>query len=274
MLREEKRLRDFADAGEEKVAAMLGSLKRVDAPADFDFRVRARIAQGRPAGARTSWFPTFARVAAPAVMLAAVGGYFGYSALYQSDEVYVAEVVESGSTINSRPASSSENVQPSEPVAKNTPDGILSEPAENVIEDRMTFGKDANVTREVKAIPANRRPSTDLNQGGSREDAQGITNTISISPVANTGDSRPTNARVSLSVLEVFGAMGIRASFSGTGWRVSSASGRAAAAGLKTGDIIETVNGKSVGANTVFDEKFVGSAVRVKRDGITINISF
>lgn len=265
MLREEKRLQDFADAGEEKVAALLGSLKRVDAPADFDFRIRARIAQGRPAEARSSWFPTFARVAAPAVMLAAVGGYFGYNVLYDAGTVNVPVVADSG-TVTPAPVivPTTNEVVPA-PVA--TTDVAVAKPPVSTEETFAAAPKKDSPTTAVK------KPETP--EGGSVDMALRETNTLSTRPgnVVNTGNSSPVIPTSTLSVREVFSAMGIRASFSATGWRVSSASGRAAAAGLKTGDIIETVNGRAVGANTVFDEKFSGSTLRVKRDGATIQIS-
>ncbi len=263
MLREEKRLQDFADAGEENVAAMLGTLKRVDAPADFDFRVRARIAQGRPAEKRVSWFPAFARVAAPALMLAAVGGYFGYNALYSTGTVNVPVVADAGP------------VAPA-PVVVATSNEIAPAPAATT---EVAVRPPVNTEETVAGTPKKdtttvaKKPETP--EGGSVDMALRETNTLSTRPgnVVNTGNSSPVIPTSTLSVREVFSAMGIRASFSGTGWRVSSVSGRAAAAGLKTGDIIETVNGRSVGANIVFDEKFLGSILRVKRDGASIQIS-
>jgi len=66
----------FADAGEEKIAGLLGNLPSVNAPSDFDFRVRARIANGSPK-LRPSWTYRLAQVAVPAVLLVGVGGYFG-----------------------------------------------------------------------------------------------------------------------------------------------------------------------------------------------------
>ena len=93
---------------------------------------------------------------------------------------------------------------------------------------------------------------------------------IRVGNVENTVNSRPV---ITQSVLDVFGSMGIRARLEGGGWRVSSAGGRAASAGLKAGDIIEAINGKPVGANTTFDADFLGRTLRVKRDGAIIQIS-
>jgi hypothetical protein len=260
MVNEKNNFEEFTDSGEEKVAAMLGSLKRVDAPADFDFRVRARIAQGRPAEKRVSWFPTFARVAAPAVMLAAVGGYFGYNALYDTGTVNVPVVADSGPVAIA-------------PVVVPTSNGIAPAPvATTEVAVKAPVNTDETVAGAPKkdtATTAVKKPETP--EGGSVDMALREANRPG--GVVNTSNSSPVIPTSTLSVREAFSAMGIRASLSASGWRVSSASGRAAAAGLKTGDIIEAVNGKSVGANTVFDEKFSGSTLRVKRDGVAIQIS-
>ena len=59
---------------------MLSGLKRVDAPGDFDIRVRARIARGRTASTRPrlGWALSFGM---PVLMVAAGGGYFAFYGL-------------------------------------------------------------------------------------------------------------------------------------------------------------------------------------------------
>lgn len=87
------------------VAGLLGSLPRVEAPNDFDFRVKARIAAGQPA--KIAWFPSVARVAVPLGLVLSVGGYFGYrSNYYQAAATDVATVAKSqtDSTVPTAPA--------------------------------------------------------------------------------------------------------------------------------------------------------------------------
>lgn len=290
MLNEEKRLQDLTDAGAEKVAAMLGSLAHVEAPGDFNAHVRARIAKGRPSEARSSWFPVFTRIAAPALVLMAVGGYFGYNALYQQGNVNVPEVADSQQTV---PAPENESqvsdslttpgqdgggdriiVQPADQMTRDSiaVDRSVVQPTDEVMRDNIAVGVNVDSRLSPDKKPTNAKlganRSVDRPGGGSVDLALRETN--SVSPTVN---SNPTIPATTLSVREVFSAMGIRASHSGAGWRVSSASGRAAAAGLKAGDIIESVNGKPVDANTVFDANFTGRSLLVKRDGASIQIS-
>ena len=58
------------------VSRLLDSLRRADAPGDFDFRVRARVAAGRPAS-RSTLLATTARVTA-ALLVILVVGYAGF----------------------------------------------------------------------------------------------------------------------------------------------------------------------------------------------------
>ena len=259
MATEYQNMKDFTGTHEHKVAAMLGSLNRVDAPGDFDMRVRARIAQGKPSQAGSAWMPVFLRIAAPALLLAVIGGYFGYSALYRQGNVGVPEVVDS--TPVSAPVAALETETPT-----------ISGPAgETTAVKPLAGSDDLVVTLDKKANAANKKPNRP--GGGSLESALRETNSIVPRNVETTVNSTATVPASTLSVREVFGAMGIRASYSGSGWRVSSVSGRAAAAGLKAGDIIESVNGQPVVGNAVFDANFSGRSLRVKRDGASIHIT-
>lgn len=253
---------EFADAGEERVAALLNSLKRVDPPGDFDIRVRARIAQGRPLTSGPSWFPATVRVAVPAAVLFAVGGYFGYSALYREGNMKVPVVAES------RPPFVTPATQPTvEAVASHG-----STPTTEVAAAKPP-GNAADTTGTPKKSPAANKPAQ--RTGGSVDMA--VREANSVTPrdenlVPSGGNSGGVKTS-SLSVREVFAAMGVRATHSGTGWRVSAAAGAAAAAGLKAGDIIEAVNGAPVGVNSTFDAGFTGRSLRIRRDGVVLQLA-
>jgi hypothetical protein len=65
-----------------KLRGMIGDLEAVNAPADFDFRLRARLADERSAPRRIRWLPTFApgvqaiALAAAFVMLVGAAAFF------------------------------------------------------------------------------------------------------------------------------------------------------------------------------------------------------
>src|SRR3982751_10149 len=75
------------------VSRMLGALPRVEAPRDFDFHVRARIANGRPAADPfAAWFPGYKLLAplAAVILVALIGlGVFRYTS---ETETQVADI--------------------------------------------------------------------------------------------------------------------------------------------------------------------------------------
>ena len=76
----------------EEIGRLIGGLKRVEAPKDFDFHVRARIAKGRPVEQTRSWLPASVRYAAPLVLVLAIGGYVGFRTTYSTDQAAVPVV--------------------------------------------------------------------------------------------------------------------------------------------------------------------------------------
>jgi len=63
----------------EPIANLLRDLKRVEAPKDFDFKVKARIAKG-VTPTRTG-VPLWVKAATPVGLLVAIGGYLGMTSL-------------------------------------------------------------------------------------------------------------------------------------------------------------------------------------------------
>ncbi|MFZ1700286.1 MAG: hypothetical protein WBO10_11065 [Pyrinomonadaceae bacterium] len=259
---EEKRLQVFADAGEENVAAMLGALKRVEAPGDFDVRVRARIAQGRPSETRSSWMPTLVRIGAPATLLLLVAGYFGYNALYQQAQmdVPVVAVAETAAPQSAMPEPKATEVAASQPT---------------VPVPQPTIAKVEVKTPELASVAVVKKPEKITNSntdtgGGSVDSALTVIDSLESNavPPANNG-GLPSE----LSVKDVLGRFGISSVSTGSGWRVESVSGAAARAGVKAGDVVEAINGIPIGVNVMFAKTFVGNSLRVKRDGSVVHIS-
>src|SRR5438132_11675603 len=82
----------FDSSEDGKIHQILGELKDVSAPKDFDFRVKARIAAGGPSAISGFRIPTAIRFAVPLVLLLLVGAYFGLNALYSPANTDVPSV--------------------------------------------------------------------------------------------------------------------------------------------------------------------------------------
>src|SRR5258706_1687753 len=101
---------------DESVSKLLGALKRIETPNDFDFRVKARIADGKPVERSASWLPASIRYTLPLVLLLLVGGYFAFNALYSAKKIDAPAVAETRTIIDtplSEPASNKYVVLPS-----------------------------------------------------------------------------------------------------------------------------------------------------------------
>lgn len=216
----------------DEVSSLLGTLKRMDAPGDFDFHVRTRIAAGRPSA---SWLPFPARVAVPLLLVAAIGGYFGVTSLRSPavKEASIASVpVNPPAVLEARHEST--NSEPVLPTNSQTNDSIALLPP----------GGDKGVEKEK--APGAFQPKTPATKrgGGSVVETQRIANVLSLHRL-------PTK--------KILSDIGVDANFSGSAWTVGEVKQNSVAerSGLKSGDLIEAVNGKKV---------------RVRRDGKIVQI--
>lgn len=255
------------DGDERKVATLLGSLARVEAPSNFEFGVRARIANGAPA--EPSGMFRFVKIAAPLGLLLTVGaGVLFYGSLPGTD---VASVPEVNTVVNQdRPVQ--RDVPPSQEIATETETPRVSGPnaGETVAsvrpeEQQQRIAARPGVSRNSdSANSALRRPSSDTaTQGGSHDITQGIPKIIT--PKGIGGD---------IPVQDVLNRLGIKAEFVNNGWNVRSASEGSLAhkSGFQAGDVIESIDGLAVSDKTSFKGVFSGKVFGVRRDGKPIEI--
>jgi len=248
------------DLENDPVRSLLGELKRVEAPGDFDFRVKARIASGRPAERSASWLPAMARVAVPLALLLVIGGFFGYNALYPTNNVAVAPVVETQSVlpvpdrkpVELAPAPSNDvvaKVNESKPVV--TDSTVITKPTEK---------------RIVAAGPANKLPG-----GGSVDRASRISTTIRPKdPDPNhVGLPKGMDGAAGVSARDILSRIGAGVDASG---KVGSVKQNSIAdrSGLKAGDVVEAIDGQNVNEKTTFNS--TGKSVRIRRGGTSLQI--
>lgn len=258
------------------IAGLLGSLPRVEAPNDFDFRVKARIAAGRPA--RVSWFPAAARVAVPLGLVLSVGGYFGYRAVYQptaTDQLSVANV--SSKPEPALPATEevvSTNAAIESPVDSGSGKLAVKPPS---VDDKMVSSVRSDIDPRIDPLSGDRR-TTGNSRGGSFDESIKEGRTVfprGLNPhsrvVVKPKDFDRPGSITAKDVLTQFGAEVV---YSGSGWRVAAVKDKSAAqsAGLKSGDVVEAINDQTLGEKTAFKGQFSGKSLRLKRDGATVTI--
>ncbi len=259
------------------VAGLLGSLPRVEAPNDFDFRVKARIAAGQPA--RVAWFPAAARVAVPLGLVLSVGGYFGYRAVYQTVATDVAVVNTNSGPIPLSPATA--EFVAANAVAPETPGQVgMGNPTVKppTIDGKMATATKADLDPKIDPSTDDRR-TIGNSRGGSFDTAVKESKTIyprGVNPNAKVAvkprDFERPGAIMAKDVLTQFGADVV---YSGSGWRVAAVKDNSAAqkAGLKSGDVVEAINDQPLSEKTSFKGQFSGKSIRLKRDGATVLVN-
>lgn len=248
------------------ISRLLSGMKRVDTPKDFDFRVKARIAAGRPAARPAFGLPAAARFAVPLILLVLVGAYFGFNAFYADRYADVPAVAETTPTISIPPPS-------------NDGDGIVT-PPHGTIDERAGVKKPVEInnsngeTTVKKTLNVN--PATNRSGGGSYEES--IREGKKIYPRGiNSNGKPPINTNnlehdAQIPVKDVLSLIGVKGAFSSSGLKVASADGIGGRSGVKAGDVIEAIDGQAVTEKTLFGSKFSGKSLSVLRNGERIQI--
>lgn len=229
----------------EPVAELLAGLKRVEAPANFNVGVKARIAAGMSEEKREFRIPVLVGYAMPFVLLLLVGAYFGFNAIYSTKDAYVPAVVVAPMTsapqleqltVEVAPAPSTEQI-----AAVKKPDSVV-------------LVSETQVKKPVVAAPVAR------SGGGSFDETSGVGHKI----YRNT----------QIPVKDVLTLLGAKGSFGENGWKVETptANSLAERSGVQAGDVIETINDQAVTEKTSFRSRSGIKSVRVRRDGKSIDI--
>ena len=255
--------------GEEQVGRLVGTLKRVGAPRDFDFRVKARIAKGKPVGRPVSWLPSLVKVGIPLVLVVLVGGYFALNTYRTNGNAGLPEVAVSQNLTIPAPVQSPrtvESVVPSEQVVAGQSDG-RPEPVPNKV-----------VVKTPEQKPSSRGIITDRSGSGSYDEA--VREVKKIYPRGfNPTDKVPLNPKgfdinIEIPAKDILTQLGITATYDGTGWKVSAVGADTLAehSTVKTGDVIEAIDSQKLVEKTSFPNRFTGKRLRILRDGKSIQV--
>ncbi len=256
------------DSEFEPVSRLLGELKRVEAPNDFDFRVRARIAEGKPAERSATWLPTSVRFAVPLALLLVVGFYFTFNGVYSPTNVEIPVVAD---------------VEPTGvvPLTDSRPDEVVS-PSNELAADKVDARPPESGNALISKEPQRKSTSPAANSvrpGGGSLDAA-LTKGRQIYPRGLNPNGRiivkpkefDQNALVP--ARELFSLIGIEAIYSNSSWTIGGVRQDSVAerSGAKAGDAIEAVNDQALSEKTVFASGFTGKSLRIRRDGSSMTI--
>lgn len=245
-----------------RIVGMMASLPRVAAPADFDVRVRARIANRKSAERTGFRLPSAVAYGIALGIVLVAFGFFGIVWMYggKADGVPAVATVDDSAEIPRNFAIS--NDRPG-PVADSTvaSSRATSEP-EAERPHAAEIKREVNVTQtpEIKPDSARKKARTIY--------PKGIDPSLRAEPLSNAAErGKP------IQVKELLSFLGVGSAFTDGGWRVESvkANSTAERIGLKPGDVIVAINDQAVDATTSFTGSFTGKSLRILRDGRNVH---
>ena len=266
---------EILSADEQKVREMCLSLKKIEAPKDFDFKLKARIAKANPRDFRPRFGFAF-RYALPVLAMVFVLGFLAYSSgmfSFSKNNLTIAEnspeiknpslpqnTLASAITSPKEPESTNEN-----PVISNSNQN-LPKVSENQVAGIKPNKSEIERTSNVKSDDSTR----------SEDKAFKSTNVIQPrfeqkSPIQAPQNNEKINP---LTVKNVLSINGINADFENGKWTVKSvtANGIGESSGIKENDIIEAIDNQPLSVGTVFNKTATGKTITVTRGGEKLEI--
>lgn len=249
-----------------RVSRLLAELPRVNAPGDFDFRVKARIARGRPVDGNASLLAGWVRFVVPLVLLLCVGAFFGFRSLYVSPEPNVLSDIASQQASIEPEYSTSTGVEP---------------PANKVLTAQVDEKSPDTNIRSNAALPQKliaRTGSSNRNSGGgSYVESSGVLKIFhpkGLNANRLTPKLKDLGRSAGIAAKDILSQIGVDAGYSGTSWRVGSVKEKSIAerSGLKAGDVVEAINGQGLTEKTSFPSPFSGKSLSVRREGKSVQI--
>jgi hypothetical protein len=269
-----------------QVWMMIDNLRRVDAPNDFDFRVKARIANAKPVDFQPRFFPIL-RYVLPIGLVVLVLGVFAFNTSFffgsnTAPQVAVSfsptpSIAESPATVNfSTPEPMVATVNPPQP---SPGENIVAE-SSNVKPTANEQGSQfiaANSTRRVQR-ESRRNASDDFNNGaGSRVIAGTLPSVLvpeefssnkPVAPSMSAGNQNP------ITDVQILNFIGIETVSEKGGKRVKSVKPDSLAerSDVRVGDVIEAIDGKRIGEKPLLMETFESKKLTVVRAAKKIEI--
>ncbi len=259
---------------EGKLRQMLGGLKRIDAPQNFDFALRRKIAEHQPETAGKINFLPFLRFALPFCLLVLFAGFVGFD-LFLSP--HIADVPAVAENIPPRPISPT--------IAENSPISPISPSVSQVqtVKEISAAPVAPKIPKTInKVLPTTRK---DENQNltkdedfvGTRDSA--ITSSRPILPKGLNQNQKPLTTENVLNnnpipAQQILSQIGIEADYAETNWRVKTVKEKSLAerSGVKNGDLIEAIDDRKLDFDTVFTQTYSGKTIHIIRDGKKITL--
>jgi hypothetical protein len=251
----------FENDDEQKIASMLAALKRVEAPTDFELRLKGRIARGAPTSASRPALMRWVRYAALSALAVCVAALLAFNSFFGVDNAGVPPLADAGS----QPALL--------PIAEPTVEAAAF-PSMAARERQIAPAPIDAVSRT--STTRRERPSGYVRDSSSRslDTGLGITNKV-LQPRGIPVDPRIATTRNDdgqtdgVSVRDILAALGVAAEKMPDGWSIKAitVNSQAEKAGLRTTDLVEAVGPHEVKAKDSLRGSVSFDSVTIVRGG-------
>ncbi|MCC6329998.1 MAG: hypothetical protein IT174_15905 [Acidobacteria bacterium] len=251
---------------EQKISAMLTGLKRVEAPKDFDFHLRARIANARPSSHQRSSLLPILKYAVPLGLFLVVGAIVLAVSSYNSWEAptVIVQAPEAVPATQPTAAVSVPDVSTPAAVAGAEPKEAPREPAVERPRLAAAETKPALNKRDGRSVDFMTSTDDPISSNSAEKAIK-----IAPTPITPRGILKPMTIDAALDVI------GVEADFAGGLWNVKAvkSNGIADQIGVKPGDKLKAIEGRQLGEKTEFESALNVSTIQVVRDGKTIDLT-
>lgn len=258
----------------DRVASLLGGLKRVDAPANFESRVRSRIAEGEQP--KSSLLPAFLKLAIPTGGLAAIALALYFAGIFsrgvgemQAEDVTapVQHRTEEKASVDQSPASNSNLPLPQQQDLPSN--GELAQGDANV--NRSLFRKNQKLSNSNGASTDSQKSPMSQDQGLTPAPPDKLPPGFQTIPKA--ADPKTAPVRPGVPATEFLRYLGVVSEARGNALYVTSVVQNSPAErwGVKAGDTIEALNSNNVNASSVYPSGVDLREIRVRRNGASLS---
>jgi len=259
---------------EEKVAGLLSGLKRVEAPKDLEFHVRSRIARGDAKGsAAKKWFPAFGYAVPLVLFLIIGGGILWNSSLFNESSPTAVQV----------PTNSESDVaaKQDEPQPAPVPTADVNTPPEEVVAS-VPANQPVPAPERARADVPSPRPGERVREtapapsGGSTDTGLRAAPTPINPPTPKVTHDPGEMAPKPVGIKEALESIGIAVESVEGALVVRSVTARGFGSelGVKAGDKLEAIDGRSVNDKSEFAQgAFKVKTIRVRRGTTILNLA-
>ncbi|HEX8369955.1 MAG TPA: PDZ domain-containing protein [Pyrinomonadaceae bacterium] len=270
---------------DEKVRGLLTSLKQVEAPKDFEFRLKARIAKANPNAYKTNYkrhfayaLPAFASIVV-STFVVLNGNFFGGA----GDVAPIAETqAQQPPPANiAQPQKMSNAFVASDASDRKAPEKILVANSGSQIERSGNDESPFVATAGANKKPKNEKPKTLIKEnGGFSQDktllgSPQVFRPRGLNPDAKLEAPKDFNSEKPFSVQQLLSPLGVEVVGENGKWKVKNVSPNSAAerSGLKADDVIETLDGQQLSGTPLRGKKIEVKKLGVKRGSAQVEIN-